>query len=126
MAKTTSKSKQSYYSNYKASSRWKTNRLRKLAKVLKEQPTNLDIKRAMDNMVYRRKTPNATIWNSTNIHTAKLIKEFSGKCPHGIFSSNPKTASEYLQGTWRTILMHELPQGKVSFRLGDRSHGVGN
>jgi hypothetical protein len=126
MANTTSKSKQSYYSNYKASSRWKTNRLRKLNKLLKEQPNNKDIKRAIDNIVYRRKTPNTTIWNSSNIRVAKLIKEFSGKCPHGIFSSNPKTASEHLQTTWRSIPVHELPQGKVSFSLETRSHGVGN
>lgn len=126
MAKTTSKSKQSYYSNYKASSRWKTNRLRKLNKLLKTQPNNLDIKRAIDSIVYRRKAPTTSIWSHSNIRMAKLIKEFSGKCPHGIFSSNPKTASEYLQSTWRDIPVHELPQGKVSFSLGARSHGVGN
>lgn len=126
MAKTTSKSKTSYYSNYKSSTRWKTNRQRKLLKLLKTQPENKDIKRAIDNMIYRRKTPKTQVWSKSNIRAARLIKEFSGRCPHEIFSSNIKVAAPALQATWRNLQPNELPQGKVSFRLGDRSHGVGN
>ena len=124
MANTTSKSQASYYSNYKSTTRWKANRLRKLAKTLKAQPNNKNIKAAMDNIVYRRKTPTTSIWSHSNIRVAQLIKEFSGKCPHAIFSSNPKVAAEAMQGTWRNLPPQKW--GQVSFKLGDRSHGVGN
>jgi hypothetical protein len=126
MAKTTSKSKTSYYSVYKSTSRWKSNRERRLLKLLKTQPENKDIKRAIDNIVYRRKAPKASVWSKSNIRQAQLIKEFSGRCPHEIFSSNPKVSGPALQSTWRTIPQHEVSTAKVSFRLGDRSHGVGN
>lgn len=126
MAKTTSKSKTNYYSVYKSTSRWKTNRLRKLAKLLKTQPDNKDIKAAMDNIVYRRKTPNTSMWSKSQIRQAKLIREFSGSCPHEVFSSNPKVAAPALQATWRNVQPNERHEVKVSFRLGDRSHGVGN
>jgi len=126
MAKTTSKSKISYYSSYKTSARWKSNRERRLLKVMEEQPNNKNIKAAIDNMVYRRKAPKAAVWSKSQIRQAKLIKEFSGRCPHDIFNSNIKISGPALQSTWRNVQPNELQTGKVSFRLGDRSHGVGN
>jgi IS30 family transposase len=74
MAKTTSKSKQGYYSNYKANSRWKTNRERKLKKLQKLQPNNPQIAEALKNMVYRRKTPGTVgQWSKTNLQAWQVM-----------------------------------------------------
>ena len=117
-----SKSKTSYYSNYKASSKWQSNRKRKLLKQLKLQPNNEQIKDALVNIKYRRKTPSQkAMWSKTNIRTAKLFKLFTGKASVDLFSSNPKTqAFALMQKTDNT---HRVKvDGKVSFSLGARAH----
>ena len=121
MAKTASKSKQGYYSNYKANSRWKTNRERKLKKLLKEQPNNLQLAEAIKNIRYRRKTPGTTgQWSKTNIQIAKLFKLMTGKASHDLFSSNEKVrnAAVYLRGNRQYTKI----EGRVSFQLGARAH----
>lgn len=117
-----SKSKTSYYSNYKASSKWQSNRKRKLLKQLKLQPNNEQVKDALVNIKYRRKTPSQkAMWSKTNIRTAKLFKLFTGKASVDLFSSNPKTqAFALMQKTDNT---HRVKvDGKVSFSLGARAH----
>jgi len=121
MAKTTSKSKQGYYSNYKANSRWKTNRERKLKKLLKLQPNNPQIAEALKNISYRRRTPGTTgQWSKTNIQVAKLFKLMTGKASHDLFSSNEKvrSAAVYLRGNRQ----YPKIEGRVSFQLGARAH----
>lgn len=121
MAKTASKSKQGYYSNYKANSRWKTNRERKLKKLLKEQPNNLQLVEALKNIKYRRRTPGTTgQWSKTNIHIAKLFKLLTGKASHDLFSSNEKVRSAAL--TLRGNRQYLKMDGKVSFQLAARAH----
>lgn len=89
MAKSQSKSKQSYLTNYKSTNKWKTNRLKKLERALKRSPGNKEqIQAAMANVSYRRGTPNTPTWSASKIATAKLFKKFCGKCPTAIFSSN--------------------------------------
>jgi hypothetical protein len=121
MAKTTSKSKQGYYSNYKANSRWKTNRERKLKKLQKLQPNNSQITEALKNIAYRRKKPGTTgQWSKTNIQVAKLFKLFTGVASHDLFSSNEKVrnAAVYLRGNRQ----YKQIEGKVSFQLSARAH----
>lgn len=121
MAKTASKSKQGYYSSYKANSRWKTNRERKLKKLLKLQPNNPQIAEALKNISYRRRTPGTTgQWSKTNIQIAKLFKLMTGKASHDLFSSNEKvrSAAVYLRGNRQYAKM----EGRVSFQLGARAH----
>lgn len=121
MANSTSKSQQGYYSNYKANSRWKTNRERKLKKLLKLQPNNAQIAEALKNITYRRRTPGTTgQWSKTNIEIAKLFKLFTGRADPGLFSSNEKvrSAAVSLRGN-RQI---KPVEGKVSFQLGTRAH----
>lgn len=121
MAKTTSKSKQGYYSNYKANNRWKTNRERKLKKLLKEQPNNLQLAEAIKNIRYRRRVPGTTgQWSKTNISVAKLFKLMTGKASHDLFSSNEKVRSVAL--TLRGNRQYPKMEGKVSFLLGARAH----
>jgi len=97
------------------------NRKRKLLKLLKQQPNNEQIKDALVNIKYRRKTPKNKEWSKTNIRIAKLFKQFTGRADWDLFSSNPK-----VQAT--AISMHskksfvKLPEGKVSFLLGARAH----
>lgn len=121
MAKTTSKSKQGYYSNYKANSRWKTNRERKLKKLLKEHPNNLQLAEAIKNITYRRKIPGTVgQWSKTNIQIAKLFKMFTGKASHDLFSSNEKVRSAALALHGNT--QYTKIEGRVSFQLSARAH----
>ena len=123
MAKSQSKSKQSYQTNYKSTARWKTNRLKKLEQQLKLHPENAEqIKLAMANVgAYRRGTPTTPFWSHNMIRTAQLFKQFCGSAPHALFSSNPQTAGAALQALrvnrngWKPV------EGKVSFALGDRA-----
>lgn len=129
MAIKASKSQTQYYSVYKATSRWASNRKLRLARALKAQPKNAEkIKQAMDNMVYRRKTPKSTIWSAGNIRAAKIIKQFCGRVPLEIFSSNPQVSSAALQcpNPQARLLAKKVPQEKVSFSLGDRAHDKHN
>jgi hypothetical protein len=96
------------------------NRKRKLLKLLKQQPNNEQIKDALVNIKYRRKTPKNQEWSKTDIQTAKLFKQFTGRADWDLFSSNPKVQAA-------AIAMHSkkdfrnLPEGKVSFSLGARA-----
>lgn len=121
MAKSTSKSKQGYYSNYKANSRWKTNRERKLKKLMLLQPNNTQLAEALKNISYRRRTPGTTgSWSKTNIHVAKLFKMFTGIASHDLFSSNEKVRSIALSLRGN----RQIPKidGKVNFSLAARAH----
>lgn len=120
MASKSSKSQEGYYSAYKSSNRWKTNRERRLLKLLKTQPNNKDIPEALANLKYRRRKPTSRMWSKSNIRLAKLLKQFTGSCPHAVFSSNPKIAEPAMAALRRTHDPKSLPQGKVSFKLGDR------
>jgi hypothetical protein len=117
-----SKSKTSHYSNYKSSSRWQSNRKRKLLKQLKLQPNNEQLKDALVNIKYRRKTPGQkAMWSKTNIQIAKLFKLFTGAANIDLFSSNPKTQAFALMQ--KTDNKHGVKvDGKVSFSLGARAH----
>lgn len=120
MARTTSKSQDAYYAMYKTSQRWRTNRERKLSKALRRNPNNEQIKTALKNIVYRRKTPGTVgSWSKTNIYTAKLFKIFVGRVDKDIFSSNPKLQSAALMLHGKNT---KPVDGKVSFQLAARAH----
>ena len=120
MASKSSKSREGYYSAYKASNKWKTNRERRLLKLMQEQPNNKDIPEALANLKYRRQIPKSRMWSKSTKRLAQLIKQFTGSCPHAVFSSNTKLAEATLAGLRKDIDPKSLPQGKVSFKLGDR------
>lgn len=123
MAKSQSKSKQAYSSAYKSSSRWKANRKRKLERALKAQPNNEQIKRALLDISYRRRTPNNREWSHSNIRIAQLFKLFRGHASKELFSANPKTQAAALAEASRRQVV--VPDGKVSFSLGARAHNCG-
>lgn len=123
MAKTTSKSKQAYYAQYKSSSKWASNRKRKLQKQLKLQPNNAkQIETAIGNISYRRSTPKTKQWSHNSIALAKLFKQFCGRAPIELFSSNPKIQAPALQAIDPNRQYHNLPTEKVSFSLAARAH----
>lgn len=127
MAKSPSKSRQNYASVYKSSNRWQSNRKRKLLKQLKLQPNNEQVKLALENIKYRRKTPKTQEWSKTDIETARLFKLFSGYVDRDIFSSNPKVQAAALAKHSPKLEHKKLPTGKVSFSIGARAHdGKGN
>ena len=122
MAKTSSKSKTAYYASYKSGNKWKSNRKKKLERLLKLQPNNQQIVDALKDINYRRKTPQGkSIWSKTNINIAKIFKQFTGKASHDLFSSNPLTKSAALMARNENS-SYKLPEGKVSFSLGARAH----
>ena len=117
-----SKSKQAYAALYKSSTRWATNRKIKLTRLLKQQPNNEQIKDALTNIKYRRKTPTTkTVWSHSNIRIAKLFKEFTGRASAELFSSNPKVQSVALSYRPDADKMKVI-EGRVNFSLGARAH----
>ena len=123
MAKTASKSKQAYFTQYKNTSRWAANRKRKLERQLKLQPGNEEqIKKAIGNIAYRRATPKGRVWAHSHRRIAKLFKEFAGYAPVTLFSSNPKVQSMALQHFNPERKFVGLPEGKVNFSIGARAH----
>lgn len=96
MAKTSSKSKSTYYASYKANRKWESNRRKKLQRTLKNQPNNLQVVAALENIKYRRKTPTTRTWSSTWIRTAKLFKQAIGRFDPAIMSSNQDAAKAAL------------------------------
>jgi hypothetical protein len=122
MASSGSKAKQAYAALYKSSTRWATNRKIKLTRVLKQQPNNEQIKDALANIKYRRRTPTSkTVWSHSNIRLAKLFKEFTGRASADLFSSNPKVQSAALayRRDWDKV---KVIEGRVNFSLGARAH----
>ena len=105
----------------KSSGTMEANRKRKLLKLLKQQPNNEQIKDALTNIKYRRKTPKTQEWSKTDIQTAKLFKAFTGRADWDLFSSNPKVQAAAI-ARHSTKDFRNLPEGKVSFLLGARAH----
>ena len=97
------------------------NRKRKLLKLLKQQPNNEQIKDALTNIKYRRKTPKTQEWSKSAIQMAKLFKLFTGRADWDLFSSNPKVQAAALAVHSKKDFS-KLPEGKVSFSLGARAH----
>lgn len=111
----TSKGKEGYYAQYKASKTWETNRKKRLERTIKNQPNNLQLKRAIDNMVYRRKTPKTKEWSADWISTAKLFKLFCGRFDKDIMSSNPETARAALAKPGPVVLESQRNKNKPTF-----------
>jgi hypothetical protein len=105
----------------KSASTAEINRKRKLLKQLKLQPNNEQVKDALVNIKYRRKTPKNQEWSKTDIRIAKLFKEFTGRADWDLFSSNPKVQAAAIAMHSKKDF-HNLPEGKVSFLLGARAH----
>lgn len=95
--KKTSKGQEGYYATYKASGKYAKNRKAKLERALKAQPNNEQIKIALKNIVYRRKTPNTQVWSASEIRVAKLFKEFTGTVNRAIFNPNDKVSGPALR-----------------------------
>lgn len=117
---TTSKSQQNYYTLYKSQERWKSNRKRRLEKTYLQQPNNEQIEAALKVLKYRRRIPTTAQWSASKRNLAQLFKQFVGRCDPQIFHSNEKISAPALQSAFGVHT--KVPEGKVSFRLGDRAH----
>jgi hypothetical protein len=100
--------------------RTQANRKRRLERTLKAQPNNLQVQNALLETGRQRKAPTTPQWSHTAIRLAKLFKEFTGRAPKELFSSNPKVAQAAMTVP-STKLFINLPQGKVDFTLGARA-----
>lgn len=77
-SKSRSKHQGNLYAQYKTEQRWAKNRRKKLEALAKVHPDNAQIKDALSNIKYRRRTPKSPHWSHSAIATAKLFKEFVG------------------------------------------------
>lgn len=100
--------------------RTQANRKRRLTQLLKSQPNNTQVQNAVLESGAKRKAPVTSQWSHSNIRLAKLFKEFSGRAPKELFSSNPKVQQSAMS-TPSTKSFVNLPQGKVDFSIGARA-----
>lgn len=100
--------------------RTQANRKRRLQKLLKSQPNNTQLQNAVLEVGRQRKAPVTKQWSHSNIRLAKLFKEFTGRAPKELFSSNPKVQQAALS-TPSTRVFVDLPKGKVDFSIGARA-----
>jgi hypothetical protein len=100
--------------------RTQANRKRRLQRTLKSQPNNLQVQNALLEVGRQRKAPVTKQWSHTAIRLAKLFKEFTGRAPKELFSSNPKV-QQAAMSVPSTKLFVNLPQGKPDFTLGARA-----
>lgn len=126
MANAKNKTVDNYYAQYKANRKWETNRKRKLAKVLKEQPNNLQVKAAMEGMVYRRKTPKTRQWSATAKRVAQMYKQVTGLFHRDILSTDPKAqlAATKLRSNRQYKEVPNTAQYPSMFALGNRLWGI--
>jgi hypothetical protein len=103
-----------------AVSRTQANRKRRLTRLLKSQPNNVQLQNAVLETGQVRKKPVTPQWSHSAIRLAKLFKYFRGSAPKELFSSNPKVQQAAL-ATPNTKQFVNLPQGKVDFSLGARA-----
>lgn len=132
MANKTSKGQEGYYASYKAGNKHAKNRKIKLERQLKLQPENEQVKNALKDIHYRRKTPATPMWSHSQIRTAKLFKEFCGNFDYNIFNSNQKVAVEALikLGTKNAdfklpATVANSPAAKLPYSLMARAHSAG-
>jgi hypothetical protein len=100
--------------------RTQANRKRRLLKLLKSQPNNTQLQNAVLEVGTARKKPNNPQWSHSAIRLAKLFKEFTGRAPKDLFSSNPKV-QQAAMAMPSTKLFDNLPKGKVDFSIGARA-----
>ena len=100
--------------------RTQANRKQRLLRTLKTQPNNQQVQLALQDTGSKRKAPVTPQWSHSAIRLAKLFKEFSGRAPKELFSSNPKIQQTAMSMP-STKQYDNLPQGKVDFSIGARA-----
>ena len=100
--------------------RTQANRKRRLQRTLKAQPDNVQVQNALLEVGRQRKAPVTPQWSHTAIRLAKLFKEFTGRAPKELFSSNPKVQQAAMTSPSTKVFVN-LPQGKVDFSIGARA-----
>lgn len=82
-------SRERYFAGYKNNKVFNLNKTKKLQKLQKEQPSNEQIKVALNSVSFTRKAPRVRVWASKQeIATAMLFKLFTGKFSRNVFSTN--------------------------------------
>lgn len=121
MANKTSPGRVAQSTSYKNSKRWERNRRKKLQKLLEKHPNNKQIEAALNNIVYRRKTPANPFWSSTRKRLAYLFKLYKGVVHQEIFSNNEKVSlpALLLQGPYSMVKFPNANE-KTMFQLSTR------
>lgn len=71
-----------------------SNRMKRLQRTLKAQPTNLQVQTALKTTRMHRKTPTNGTWSHSWRRIATLMRAVTGRFDPACMSSNPKVASE--------------------------------
>lgn len=90
----TSKSNEGYFAKYKTNNTFQKNRRIKLERLIKQQPNNEQLNKALADMRARRTTPKVPYWSHQMIRTATLFKLFTGRFDKDVFSNDPKVAHQ--------------------------------
>lgn len=116
-------SKVAQSANYKSNKRWERNRLRRLNKLLLEQPNNLQVPEAIKNVRWRRGTPTTPFWTHSMIRQASMFKRYVGKFHVEMFNKNDKISGPalLLSGKYSKLKPPSVNE-KVMFQLGTRAH----
>lgn len=119
------------YANYKTGNTESSNRLKKLTKLAKLQPNNLQITAAIKDIHRRRHTPKSPTWSHQDIALASLVKQFTGKFTKDWFSADPKIfAAAVNTRNEKTFKQFKDEQDKIKdkmsphlmFKLKERAH----
>lgn len=129
-AKRSGKAYSSGYASYKSEGREVKNRLKKLTRLLKEQPNNLQIQAAIKDIHHRRHIPKEPYWSHQKIADAKIFKYFTGKFDKGIYQTDPKLQHAALvarnPNKFKNFVQTKSSQFEM-FSLKERAHdGIGN
>jgi hypothetical protein len=130
MANKISKSAENYYNRYKTGNIFATNRKKKLTRLLKLQPNNKQVEKALSDLRSIRQTPRNPEWSSSKRQTAILMKLFTGKFDKNIYSTdNDLQAAALKARNPNKFTKIKFPETKYKspFCLGNRAHdGRGN
>lgn len=110
-------------SNHKTA-RTEANRKLRLERTLKAQPNNEQVQLALKDSKARRKSSVKRVWSHSARALAQIFKEFCGKAPVDLFSTNVKLQQEAMASIARCSV--KPVAGKVDFTLGARAHSAGS
>ena len=90
MAKSSSKSKELHYAQYKTAKTFEANKKRKLSKLLKKNPNNLQLVKALSGIRNPRSAPKVPKWSHTAKADAQMFASFKKAKPGQLVAAMPK------------------------------------
>lgn len=121
--KNSENSRKRYGAAYKSNKVFDKNRKRKLEALLKLQPNNEQIKQALKDIHYRRKTPTTAQWSHSDIRIAKLFKEVMGFFDKKMLHPDPRVQQAAVLAPSKHTYQ-AIPFPKDGFSIGARAWSI--